>query len=97
MSGSPPQSVSAAPSDRGRRRTAVLGLVAGGALSMLALACGDDPNDAPGGSAPPTSASAASAAPDGTGPASSGQLSPEARDEAHPTTPNGPPASDVDP
>jgi hypothetical protein len=65
------------------------------ALSTLTMGCGEDRSDAPGGSAPPIT-SAGTETPTGTGPANSGALSPEARDEAHPTTPAAPVATDSD-
>jgi hypothetical protein len=54
-------------------------------LAVSLVGCGDDPNDAPGGSAP--AGPAAETVPEATGPAGSGHLSPEAADEAHPSLP----------
>lgn len=76
-----------------RRRHLLAVLV--GAASIVAGGCGEDGNDAPGGSAPPTSASG-STAPGGAGPGSPDTgPSPEAADEAHPSVPVATPEATV--
>jgi hypothetical protein len=73
------------------RRSRLLA-VAVGAASIVAVGCGEDGNDAPGGSAPPAS-TPGSASPVGPGPGSPDTgPSPESADEAHPSVPVGTPA-----
>ena len=73
----------AAPPGWRRRVTAVFGVAA-----LLVVGCGEDANDAPGGSAPASNTAATGPAGSAPGPGSPGSgPSPESADEGHPSVP----------